>query len=216
MNKSESIASLAQALALFQGEVTNPKNTANNPFFKSKYAPLSEVINTSKPILAKHGLSVLQSPSGDGERIIVTTLLMHSSGEWIEGEPLVLKADKVTAQGAGSAISYGRRYALSAILGIASEEEDDGNHASGNNGQGKTETPKSAQQKPVTQKPVEQKPTPSGPILWPSFWQGMKKIGYSESEVHAFAKVESLKEWTRGMLDELVKDLKAAKNKGDK
>lgn len=132
MRKSESIANLAQALCLFQGEVSNPKNSANNPFFKSKYAPLSEVINTTKPLLLKHGLSVLQSPSGDGENIIVTTILMHSSGEWIEGEPLVLKADKVTAQGAGSAITYGRRYAMSAILGISSEDDDDGNHATGN------------------------------------------------------------------------------------
>ena len=211
MQKSESIANLAQALALFQGEVTNPKETAENPFYKSSYSPLSEVINTIRPILSKHGLSVLQSPSGDGEHIIVTTLLMHLSGEWIEGEPLVLKADKITAQGAGSAISYGRRYSLSAILGISSEDDDDGNNSSGNNGQGKAETPK-----PTQQKPVEQKPTPSGPILWPSFWQGMKKIGYSESEVHAFAKVESLKDWTREMLDVLVVDLKAAKNKEGK
>lgn len=132
MKKSESIANLAMALCQFQGEAENPKNTANNPFFKSKYAPLSEVINATKPLLSKHGLSILQSPSGDGEHIIITTLLMHSSGEWIEGEPLVLKADKPTAQGAGSAITYGRRYALSAILGIASEEDDDGNSATGN------------------------------------------------------------------------------------
>ena len=132
MKKSESIASLAMSLSKFQGEVTNPKNTAANPFFKSSYSPLNEVINTTKPLLSKHGLSILQSPSGDGEHIIITTLLMHSSGEWIEGEPLVLKADKPTAQGAGSAITYGRRYALSAILGIASEEDDDGNSATEN------------------------------------------------------------------------------------
>lgn len=132
MNKSESISNLAMALCKFQGEIENPKNTANNPFFKSKYAPLSEVINTARPILFNNGLSILQSPSGDGEHIIITTLLMHSSGEWIEGEPLILKADKPTAQGAGSAITYGRRYALTAILGIASEEDDDGNSATGN------------------------------------------------------------------------------------
>lgn len=139
MNKSETIGNLAMALCQFQGEVTNPKNTAANPFFKSKYAPLSEVINVTKELMHKHGLSVLQSPSGDGEHIVITTLLMHSSGEWIEGEPLVLKADKVTAQGAGSAITYGRRYALSAILGIASEEDDDANHATGNKEQGKAD-----------------------------------------------------------------------------
>ena len=129
MNKSESIKELATALAKFQGEIKNPANTATNPFFKSKYAPLSDVLNAVRPILSKNGLSVLQSPSGDGEHIIVTTTLIHSSGEWIESPELVLKADKATAQGAGSAITYARRYALSAILGISSEDDDDGNDA---------------------------------------------------------------------------------------
>lgn len=127
MNKSESIKELAIALAKFQGEVKNPANTAKNPFFKSNYAPLNDVLNTVRPILSKNGLSVVQAPSGDGENIIVTTTLIHESGEWIEFPQLVLKSDKATAQGAGSAITYARRYALSAILGISSEDDDDGN-----------------------------------------------------------------------------------------
>lgn len=140
MEKSENIKELATALAKFQGEVTNPANTANNPFFKSKYAPLSEVLKLVRPILSKNGLSVVQAPSGDGESIIVVTTLMHESGEYIEFSPLVLKADKPTAQGAGSAITYARRYALSAILGISSEDDDDGNHAEPGNGhEGKTD-----------------------------------------------------------------------------
>lgn len=129
MNKSESIKELATALAKFQGEVKNPTNTATNPFFKSKYAPLNDVLNLVRPILSKNGLSVVQAPSGDGNNIIVTTTLLHSSGEYIEFPDLILKADKATAQGAGSAITYGRRYAISAILGISSEDDDDGNGA---------------------------------------------------------------------------------------
>lgn len=131
MNKSENITNLAVALAKFQAEVTQPKKTATNPHFRSKYATLDEIINTVKPVLAKHGLSYMQSCGGDGERITITTLLMHESGEWIESEPLVLKADKISPQGAGSAITYGRRYMLSAVLGVASEEDDDGNAAEG-------------------------------------------------------------------------------------
>ena len=131
MQTSESIKNIAKAMAQFQSEVKNPSNTANNPFFNSKYAPLSDVLNLVRPILTKHGLSVLQSPSGDGEYITVTTLIAHESGEWIESDPLTLKADKATAQGAGSAITYARRYALSAMLGISSEDDDDGNYASG-------------------------------------------------------------------------------------
>lgn len=129
MNKSETIIELSKALARFQGEVGNPKNTATNPFFKSKYAPLEEVLNTVRPILAKNGLSIIQAPSSEGEYISITTTLIHESGEWIEFAPLNLKTDKNTAQGAGSAITYARRYAISAILGIASEEDDDGNIA---------------------------------------------------------------------------------------
>lgn len=129
MNKSESIKELAVALAKFQGEVSNPINNAINPHFHNKYATLSEVLNVVRPILSKHGLSMVQEPSGDGENIIITTTLFHNSGEYIEFEKLILKADKPTAQGAGSAITYGRRYAISAILGISSEDDDDGNQA---------------------------------------------------------------------------------------
>ncbi len=127
MNKSESIKNIAMALSKFQAEVENPKNTQDNPFYKSKYAPLQDVLNIARPLLSKHGLSVLQHPSGDGVNISINTMLLHESGEWIEFEPLLLKADKATPQGAGSAITYGRRYALSAVLGIASEDDDDAN-----------------------------------------------------------------------------------------
>lgn len=140
MNKSGSITNLAKALSGFQAEVKNPANTATNPHFKSKYAPLSDILNDVRPILSKHGLSVIQSPGGDGEKVSITTLLMHISGEWIEADPLVLKADKPTAQGAGSGITYARRYSLSSVLGISSEDDDDGNQAGkqqNNQGEGK-------------------------------------------------------------------------------
>lgn len=132
MNKSDSIKNLASALCAFQGKVTNPPKSADNPFFKSKYTPLDVLVDTAKPLLKENGLSYVQSCNGDGLNISVTTLLMHNSGEWIEIGPLTLKADKQTAQGAGSAITYARRYSLAAALGLASDEDDDGNSASGN------------------------------------------------------------------------------------
>ena len=197
MKKSESIANLAQALCDFQGEITNPKNTAANPFFKSKYAPLSEVINTTKELMFKHGLSCLQSPSGDGEHIIITTLLMHSSGEWIEGEPLVLKADKVTAQGAGSAITYGRRYALSAILGIASEEDDDANHATGNR--------ETVQPLRAVAQPKEDK------VNWVEFWRSCNKLGYTMEQVQEIAGAKDFSKWSKEKAMGLYNDLKIKK-----
>ena len=145
MNKSESITKLSEALSAFQGEVTNPPNTADNPFFKSKYAPLNDILNLVRPLLKKHGLSIIQMPGGDGENVTMTTVLLHKSGEFIESEPLTLPSSpvkgKYTAQGAGSAITYGRRYSLSAVLGISSEDDDDGNAEKRN---GKKEPPKSS------------------------------------------------------------------------
>jgi len=205
MKKSESIANLAQALCDFQGEITNPKNSADNPFFKSKYAPLSEVINTIRPILAKYGLSVLQAPSGDGASITITTLLMHSSGEWLEPDPLTLRADKPTAQGAGSAITYGRRYGLSAILGIASEEDDDGNSATTSTGKAETKPEPLRQVKPTTTQPHSDKDEPAN---LEGFFTAALAIGYSKLQVLKEAGVISVDKWTQAKLTELYRDLK--------
>ena len=83
MNKTDSIAELAKALAKAQGEIENASKNAANPHFKSKYADLAEVLNTVRPVFSSHGLSVLQMPSFDGGIASVETLLMHTSGEWI-------------------------------------------------------------------------------------------------------------------------------------
>lgn len=129
MNKSESIKNLAVALARFQGKVNNPSNskTVSAGKFSYKYAPLDEVLNLVRPLLSENGLSVIQAPMSSEGNVSVSTILLHDSGEYIELEPITLKMDKITAQGAGSAITYARRYALSAVLGIASEDDDDGN-----------------------------------------------------------------------------------------
>lgn len=130
MRKSESIKELAMALSKFQGKVNNPKNVAENPFFKSKYAPLDVVINVIKEPLKETGLSYMQEPiSDDGVTVSMITTIMHSSGEWVESSPLKIKNEKPTAQGSGSSITYARRYQLTSMLGIASEDDDDGNIA---------------------------------------------------------------------------------------
>ncbi len=95
--------------------------------FSYKYAPLDEVLNLVRPILSKHGLSVIQAPVMSEGMVGVTTTLLHESGEWIEFEPILLKMDKQSAQGAGSAITYARRYSISAVLGISSEDDNDAN-----------------------------------------------------------------------------------------
>ena len=128
MNTSESVASLAKALSAAQGEFPTVKKDADNPFFQSKYADLASVVQAAAPILAKNGLSIVQLPGWDGERDTLTTRLMHAAGDWIE-DTMVLKPIKNGPQAQGSAITYARRYAYSAILGIVTEADDDGNAA---------------------------------------------------------------------------------------
>ena len=128
MQKSDSIAALAKALAAFQGEVKDPLKDGKANY--GKYVQLDGLLDAIRPVLSKHGLSVLQMPGGDGQQITITTILMHESGEWMESEPFTLKATKIDPQGAGSAVTYGRRYSLSAILGVAWDADDDGAAAS--------------------------------------------------------------------------------------
>jgi hypothetical protein len=132
MKQSEQLNELATALASFQAEVTNPQNTAKNPFLKNKYAPLNDVLNHVRPMLAKHGLSVSQLVSGE-DSIGVTTMLLHKSGQYL-ADNVTLKPDNgkglSVAQNAGVVITYLRRYGLTAILGIAGEDDTDGGHGS--------------------------------------------------------------------------------------
>lgn len=96
MRTSDSIKELSAALAKAQAELKNPYNTADNPYFKSKYAPLPDILNLVRPVLAKHGLALMQSPiTGDGETG-VESMILHSSGEYIIFDPFTLHPTKMT------------------------------------------------------------------------------------------------------------------------
>tara|TARA_R110000803_G_scaffold53369_3_gene109566 strand:- start:1920 stop:2423 length:504 start_codon:yes stop_codon:yes gene_type:complete len=128
MNKSDSIKNLAVAMCSAQAEMGGAAKGAANPFFKSKYADLSSVVQAIKEPFANHGLSYVQFPIEDGGRVGIETILMHESGEWLSNS-FTVQLTKQDAQGAGSAITYCRRYGLQAVAGIPSED-DDGNAAS--------------------------------------------------------------------------------------
>ena len=130
MEHSESIAKLAAGLLAFQDEVKDPARDGENPHFRSKYVQIDGLLAAVRPILAQHGLSVVQSTGGDGQNVTITTMILHTSGEWLKTDALTLRAQQATPQGAGSAITYGRRYSLSAALGVAWDDDDDGNAAS--------------------------------------------------------------------------------------
>ena len=126
MKTSESIKELAAALAKAQGQFIHAKKDADNPFFKSRYATLASVLDAAKQPLSDNGLSVVQViDSAEGEGMFLETILMHSSGEWMSGK-YPIKPVKPDPQSIGSACTYARRYAFSAITGIAADD-DDGN-----------------------------------------------------------------------------------------
>lgn len=130
IEESASIKELATALAQAQAEFTAVPFNSTNPFLKNKYADLGSVINTAKPVLAKHGLAVSQLIYDEPGCIGVTTILMHSSGEYVLSSvalPLGEEKGKSQAQVAGSIVTYLRRYALSSILGLYADEDTDGN-----------------------------------------------------------------------------------------
>lgn len=126
MEQSNTITELAKALGVFHSEVKPVKKSAENPFFKSSYADLPAILEAVQAPLLKAKLTFVQFPVGENT---LTTMLMHESGEWIRSN-YTLKPVKADPQAAGSALTYARRYALGAILGISTENDDDGNSAS--------------------------------------------------------------------------------------
>ena len=125
MQKSDSIANIAAALVKVQAKIRPLKRNADNPFFKSNYTDLAAMAESLYPLLSAEGLAVVQGGFGDA----LSTILVHTSGEWIESS--LPMPNEPNPQKLGSVITYFRRYALAAIVGAASEgEDDDGNAAS--------------------------------------------------------------------------------------
>ncbi len=181
MNKSESIKNIAAALCEVQSEIRGYKEDSNNPFYDSKYGDLTSVWAAIRKPLAANGLSIVQTiehcepmqalpemknKKGEvlpppGDPVTIETILMHKSGEWISGK-LEIRADRPGPQAIGIAITYGRRYSLAAIVGIA-PEDDDAEGATNHDQQTKQTKPKAtARAKP-------------GARWYDSLWGNMKK-----------------------------------------
>lgn len=130
MIQSETIAQLATALAKAQALIKPASKDSTNPHFKSKYADLAAIWEACREPLTSQGLSVTQIPlDADPGRISLMTMLMHESGEYIGGVMSVTPQQN-SPQAAGSALTYLRRYALAALVGIVADDDDDGNEAS--------------------------------------------------------------------------------------
>lgn len=170
MNKSESIGKISLALSKAQAEMPVVKMNAQNPFLKNKYADLGAVIETSRPVLAKHELAVTQFPVCDGDKIGVTTCLTHSSGEWIEDTIFINSTDSKglsVAQSAGVVISYLRRYAWAAVLGMYADEDTDG-HGS--------EQPKSVKSPQSSDKGKVSQELKPNEVITDADWEGFERV----------------------------------------
>jgi hypothetical protein len=132
MSQSELINELATALSKAQGEMQAAIKDKVNPFFKSSYADLGSVWDAARPVLSKYGLCVMQTTEllSDRNQIVMVTTLAHTSGQWVKSY-LPLNPSKNDSQGVGAAITYLRRYSLSAIVGVVCDDDDDGETAVG-------------------------------------------------------------------------------------
>lgn len=129
METENSLKQLATALAKAQGMIKSADVSGNNTHFKNRYSTLADVWDAIREPLSSNGLSIVQLPEQLGERLMVRTLLMHSSGEMIIGLCPVIAGDRPTMQSIGSGITYAKRYALQAMIGVCGAqdaEEDDG------------------------------------------------------------------------------------------
>ena len=201
MNKSESIIEISKALATFQEEVKQPLKDADNPFFKSKYVPLENVVEAISGYGPKNGLSFVQWPKNDENgRVGVATLLMHTSGEFIEFDAVFMKADKETPQGAGALITYLKRYSLSAIYGITSDADDDANNSSGNsNNNQPTKRKSTSNSEPITQQQVGN--------LKVKTMEFAKSRDQSVDAVYQVLKISDITKLTKPQADAAIKQL---------
>lgn len=146
MKMSDSIVKLAPALIKAQSEMALAKKDANNPFFKSSYSDLNSVREATLPALHDNGLGLFQPTVTVDGKTYVRTLILHTSGEFLTADTEVICVDQ-KPQSAGSAISYARRYALSAMLCVGTQD-DDGELAQGRGNN--TKLPRSVEVAPAS------------------------------------------------------------------
>lgn len=187
--RSESIDKLAGALSKAQSQIEGAKRDSDNPFFKSKYADLASVWDACKKQLTDNGLAIVQTTEFAGERLVLKTTLLHTSGQWVESIYPIITA-KPDAQGMVAALTYARRASLAAIAGVC-PIDDDGETAVGRGGA-------------VNEfKPQEQKPTPKALVNHadnllkkdaPKTWPDKAKISEAQAKrllaISAKSKIE--------------------------
>lgn len=147
METSEKNMNVIKGFIETRHQIKQPSKNATNPFFKSKYVELEGVIKSVEDALPSSMTYAQDATTSENGEIAVYTIVFHESGEWLRFGPLCIKPAKNDAQAMGSAETYARRYALSAVFGIASDKDDDGNEATGNSKSKQARFQKAAQKK---------------------------------------------------------------------
>lgn len=196
MERSSDCGDLFAALAVAQGAAQDALIDKVNPAFKSRYASLSAVLERCRPVLSANGLALTMAPIREEGLAGVEWLLGHKSGQWMSGTVLYRIAQD-TPQGAGSATTYARRYAYSSLLGIAADEDDDGNAGSAtapqarnapNNATEARPAPKRDPEPAKRQEPrteVKQEPTPATIDQKRALFAAMTKRGLDTEDKEA-------------------------------
>ena len=127
MTSSETIGAIAPSLIKAQSQMQGISKEGKNPAFRSKYVTLDSILDTLRPILTSNGLMLTQG-SQEPQAMTVESRIIHTSGEWIS-TTVTIPVTKPDAHGLGSALTYGRRYSVSALLAISADEDDDANGA---------------------------------------------------------------------------------------
>lgn len=195
-SRSEVINELVSALSVAQGELQNPVkdqeaevvSQRTGSRYKYNYTDLAGVLDTCRPVLAKNGLAILQPISVNQNKVIVTTILAHKSGQWISSD-LTLTSVEVTPQAIGTAVTYGRRYGLGPMIGIAGEEDDDGAQASGvtANKQDRKESREASKvaAQDIANRKIAEFPAPATPSLTPDEQDLLNRIGTDRGKINA-------------------------------
>lgn len=201
MKHSPELSALNNALSIFQGQLKPVKKDSTNPFFHSHYADLTAIWDNIRESLKANGLAVTQVTDVDPneDKTFLTTMLLHSSGQWLSGEYLLTPV-KSDPQSMGSALTYARRYALSAILGIVADEDDDAEAATSHKEQRK-EAPKATKPKKGSEEPK------ISDAQLRKIFATASQMGYKEEEAKALMKAEFGVEHTKELTSSQASDL---------
>ena len=182
--RSSAAIAFSDAIVAAMAELKNVPKTANNPYFKSKYAPLDAIVDATRPVLAKHGLAVMQAPLFMDGTAGVETTIIHKGGH-VFSTTLLLPLKDLSPQGVGGAITYARRYSLAAVLGLATEEDMDGNEHLGKS----AEAPRPAIAKVMDSGNSAPRPAGQSTATW-------RDIEITDLKIAAQSKEGAARKWT--------------------